>query len=51
MGQMATCWNGMGVAFLSSALGPGCIADVLQQQGQSTVTATVANILLSLEPV
>jgi drug/metabolite transporter (DMT)-like permease len=34
-----------------SALGPGTVADVLQQQGQSHVTATVANIILSLEPV
>ncbi|CAB9509223.1 EamA-like transporter family [Seminavis robusta] len=34
-----------------SALGPGCVADVLQQQGQATVTATVSNIILSLEPV
>jgi drug/metabolite transporter (DMT)-like permease len=34
-----------------SALGPGTVADVLQQQGQSRVTATVANIILSLEPV
>jgi drug/metabolite transporter (DMT)-like permease len=47
-------WQHAGMAWVLlfySALGPGCIADVLQQQGQSTVTATVANILLSLEPV
>jgi len=34
-----------------SALGPGTVADVLQQKGQKTVNATVANIILSLEPV
>ena len=34
-----------------SALGPGTIADVVQQKAQSTVVATVANIILSSEPV
>jgi drug/metabolite transporter (DMT)-like permease len=34
-----------------SALGPECEADVLQQEGQSAVTATVSNITLSLKPV
>jgi len=34
-----------------SALGPGTIADVVQQKAQMTVMATVANILLSSEPV
>ena len=34
-----------------SALGPGTIADVIQQLGQSVVTAAEANIILSLEPV
>ena len=36
---------------LYSALGPGTLADVLQSQGQKSVSATEANILLSLEPV
>ena len=36
---------------LYSALGPGTLADVLQTQGQKSVSATEANILLSLEPV
>jgi len=34
-----------------SALGPGAIADVAQQQGQKEVSATEANILLSMEPL
>ena len=36
---------------LYSALGPGTLADILQTQGQKAVSATEANILLSLEPV
>uniref|UniRef100_A0A6U3BKJ9 EamA domain-containing protein n=1 Tax=Entomoneis paludosa TaxID=265537 RepID=A0A6U3BKJ9_9STRA len=38
-------------ALLFSALGPGTLADVLQQQGQKHVTAAEANVLLSMEPV
>ena len=34
-----------------SALGPGTIADIVQQKGQSKVSASVANIILSMEPV
>lgn len=34
-----------------TALGPGALADILQQKGQSTVTAAEANVILSLEPV
>jgi len=36
---------------LYSAAGPGMLADVWQQKAQATVSATVANIVLSLEPV
>ena len=35
-----------------SAIGPGTIADVVQQQGQTKVaSASESNIILSLEPV
>jgi drug/metabolite transporter (DMT)-like permease len=34
-----------------SALGPGMLADVLQQQGQKHVSASEANVILSMEPV
>lgn len=47
-------WNSNALAWiilLYSAAGPGTLADVWQQQGQTTVSATVANIILSLEPV
>jgi drug/metabolite transporter (DMT)-like permease len=33
---------------LYSALGPGTVSDVLQQKGQATISASVANIILSL---
>lgn len=33
-----------------SALGPGMCADILQQKGQASTSATVSNIILSLEP-
>jgi len=36
---------------LYSAVGPGAIADVLQQQGQKEVSASEANVILSSEPV
>jgi len=39
------------VILFYSALGPGTIADIVQQKAQSTVTATVANIILSSEPI
>ncbi len=39
------------VALLFSAIGPGMIADVLQQKGQKDVSPSEANILLSAEPV
>lgn len=42
-----TAW----VALFYSALGPGAIADVLQQQSQKHVSASEANIILSMEPV
>jgi len=38
-------------ALFYSAVGPGAVADVMQQQGQRTVPASQANVLLSLEPV
>ena len=38
-------------ALLYSALGPGTVADVIQQQGQRHVSASEANVLLSMEPV
>lgn len=34
-----------------SALGPGTLADVIQQKGQAIVWAAEANVILSLEPV
>lgn len=36
---------------LYSALGPGTLADIWQQQGQLHVSATESNVWLSLEPV
>ena len=47
-------WLLNGFAFITllySAVGPGTAADVLQQQGQKEVSASEANIILSLEPV
>jgi drug/metabolite transporter (DMT)-like permease len=39
-------------ALLYSAVGPGMLADVLQQKGQSLVSsASEANVILSMEPV
>jgi len=34
-----------------SALGPGCIADLLQQKGQGLVSASECSLYLALEPV
>jgi drug/metabolite transporter (DMT)-like permease len=34
-----------------SALGPGTIADVIQQKGQSVISASEGNVILSMEPV
>jgi drug/metabolite transporter (DMT)-like permease len=45
--QNGTAW----ALLLYSALGPGTVADVWQQQGQRQVSASEANVLLSLEPV
>jgi drug/metabolite transporter (DMT)-like permease len=45
--QNLTAW----ALLLYSALGPGTVADVLQQQGQKEVSASEANVILSLEPV
>jgi len=39
------------MALFFSAVGPGTIADVLQQKGQADVSPSEANILLSAEPV
>mmetsp|Transcript_14087 Transcript_14087/g.34126 ORF Transcript_14087/g.34126 Transcript_14087/m.34126 type:complete len:277 (-) Transcript_14087:280-1110(-) len=47
-------WATNGVAWLAliySAIAPGTVADILQQQGQKEVSASEANIILSLEPV
>jgi drug/metabolite transporter (DMT)-like permease len=34
-----------------SAVGPGALADVLQQQGQKKVSASEANVILCSEPI
>jgi len=34
-----------------SALGPGCIADLLQQKGQELVSASESSLFLAMEPV
>ena len=47
---MASGWV-VWIALFFSAIGPGTIADVLQQKGQKSVTPSEANILLSAEPV
>eukprot|EP00536_Pseudo-nitzschia_multiseries_P018075 jgi/Psemu1/315437/fgenesh1_kg.2126_\ len=39
------------IALFFSAIGPGMIADVLQQKAQKIVSPSEANILLSAEPV
>ncbi|CAJ1959701.1 unnamed protein product [Cylindrotheca closterium] len=47
-------WATNGVAWLAliySAVAPGTVADILQQQGQKEVSASEANVILSLEPV
>jgi len=48
-------WMGAGwvvwAALFLSAIGPGTIADVLQQKAQKSVAPSEANILLSAEPV
>jgi drug/metabolite transporter (DMT)-like permease len=38
-------------ALFYSALGPGTVADILQQKGQKHVSASEANVILSMEPV
>ena len=47
---MASGWV-VWAALVFSAVGPGTIADVLQQKGQAHVAPSEANILLSAEPV
>lgn len=39
------------ITLFLSAIGPGMVADVLQQKGQKDVSPSEANILLSAEPV
>eukprot|EP00977_Amphora_coffeiformis_P026105 scaffold24048_cov194-Amphora_coffeaeformis.AAC.16 len=39
------------VLLLYSAAGPGTIADLMQQKAQATISASIANVILSLEPV
>ena len=41
------CW----LTILYSAIGPGTLADTLQQYGQAYVPATESTLLLSMEPV
>jgi drug/metabolite transporter (DMT)-like permease len=36
---------------LYSAIGPGALADVLQQKGQKEVSASEANVILCSEPI
>jgi len=43
----ATAW----LLLFYSALGPGTLADVIQQKGQAAVTASEANVILSMEPL
>lgn len=52
--QSVSPWWTDGVAWVwlaISAIGPGALADVLQQQGQKHVSAAEANVILSSEPV
>ena len=52
--KAAAVWWTSGAAWfwlVVSAIGPGAIADVLQQKGQQRVSAAEANIILSAEPV
>jgi drug/metabolite transporter (DMT)-like permease len=46
-------WQNLGAwAILAySALGPGTVADLLQQKGQESVSATQSNLILCLEPI
>jgi drug/metabolite transporter (DMT)-like permease len=51
-----TCFPGWAnllswLALAYSAIGPGTVADILQQKAQKNVSASEANIWLSLEPV
>jgi drug/metabolite transporter (DMT)-like permease len=39
------------VLLFYSALGPGTVADILQNKGQLTVSAAEGNVILSMEPV
>ena len=43
----ATAW----ALLFYSALGPGTIADIVQQKGQTYVSASEANVILSMEPI
>ena len=56
VGGESSLWSGwdnwVAWAILAySALGPGAIADLLQQKGQEAVGATESNLILSMEPV
>lgn len=52
-GTTTAWWTSRAAWFwlLVSAIGPGALADVLQQKGQRSVSAAEANIILSSEPV
>merc|ERR1712107_863485 len=55
-GAVSNLWEGWRslqawALILYSAIGPGCLADVLQQIGQRTVSAAQANVILCAEPI
>ena len=52
-GATAAWWTSRAAWFwlVVSAIGPGALADILQQNGQRSVSAAEANIILSSEPV
>jgi drug/metabolite transporter (DMT)-like permease len=45
--QNLTAW----ALLIYSAIGPGAVADVLQQNGQKEVSASEANVILCSEPI
>ena len=53
----ASLWSGWNKSLIAwiyifySALGPGTIADIIQQKAQVVIAASEANIVLSMEPV
>ena len=53
VGSLWTGWRSLSAwgLLLFSAIGPGALADVLQQLGQSKVSAAEANVILCAEPI